>query len=78
MFKAHPCMSYRSSEATASWQLLISGALLPSLAESAIATVLYKRWDNRRIFITLFSISLINHAWYLCSLNFTSVYYLFS
>jgi hypothetical protein len=71
-------MSYQSSEATASWQLLISGALLPSLAESAITTVLYKHWDNRHIFITLFSISLINHAWYLCLLNFTSVYYVFS
>jgi hypothetical protein len=48
--------SYKSSQVTTLRQLLISGALLQLLAESAIATVLYKCWDNRCIFISLFYI----------------------
>jgi hypothetical protein len=46
--------SYKSSQVTAPRWLLISGALLQLLAESAISTILYKCWDNRCIFITFF------------------------
>jgi hypothetical protein len=53
------CTSYKSSQATALRQLLISGAVLRSLAESAVTAVPYKRGDNRCIFVPLFSISQI-------------------
>jgi hypothetical protein len=53
------CTSYKSSQATALRQRPISGALLQSLAEFAVATIPYQCWDNRCIFVPLFSISQI-------------------